>query len=68
MSDRFVVKPKQTDKKGDRYVVTTIRIEKDLLEAFGDLAAKSDRSRNDLICTALQCALDHLEFVPAEES
>ncbi len=65
MSDRFVVKPKRTDKKGDRYVVTTIRIEKDLLEAFGDLAAKSDRSRNDLIFTAINFAIYHFYFVPA---
>ncbi|MEH2928864.1 CopG family transcriptional regulator [Candidatus Ventrimonas sp. KK005] len=27
-------------------------------------AAKSDRSRNELMCMALRYALDHLEFIP----
>lgn len=69
MEDRFVVRPKKTDKKEDKSVVMTLRMDKELQEEFDILSAKSDRSRNELMCRALRYALEHLEFIPesAEE-
>lgn len=42
----------------------TLRLDRDLQEKFDNLSAKSDRSRNELMCMALQFALEHLEFIP----
>lgn len=64
MADKFIVKQKSADRKEDKSVVMTIRIDRELQEAFDSLAVKSDRSRNELIGMALRYALDHLEFVP----
>ena len=33
-------------------------------EQFDKLSAKSERSRNELMCMALRFALEHLEFIP----
>ena len=41
-----------------------LRIDRELQEEFDALAAKSDRSRNELMCMALRYALDHLVFIP----
>lgn len=60
---KFVVKSKDLDKKDDKYIVMSLRIERDLQEAYDDLAAKSGRSRNELMCMALQYALENLEFI-----
>lgn len=67
MADKFVVKQKKQDKKEDKTVVMTLRIEKELQEEFDRLAAKSDRSRNEVMCMALRYALEHLEFIPDDE-
>ena len=64
MSDKFVVRRKSTEKKEDKSVVMTLRLDRELQERFDKLAAQSDRSRNELICMALQYALEHLEFIP----
>ena len=64
MVDKFVVRPKKPDKKEDKSIVMTLRIDWELQEGFDALAAKSNRSRNELICMALRYALDHLEFIP----
>ncbi|MDY4255871.1 MAG: ribbon-helix-helix protein, CopG family [Oscillospiraceae bacterium] len=40
----------------------TIRIDRDLQEKYNSLAAKTNRSRNELISMALQYALDHMEI------
>lgn len=60
---KFVVKSKNLDKKDDKYIVMSLRIERDLQEAYDDLAAKSGRSRNELMCMALRYALENLEFI-----
>lgn len=65
-SDKFVVRPKSMDKREDKHVIMTLRIERELQEEFDKLAAKSDRSRNELMCMALRYALDNLEFLPEE--
>lgn len=64
MADNFVVRPKKSDKKDDKYIVTTLRMEKELQIEFDKLSEKSDRSRNELMCMALRYALEHLEFIP----
>ncbi len=58
MDKKFIVRPKSEDDK----VIMTIRIEKELQEKYDDLAGKSNRSRNELICMALRYALENLEF------
>lgn len=64
MDNKFVVRPKKFDKKEDKSVIMTIRIDRELQEEFDKLAGKSDRSRNELIGMALRYALDNLEFIP----
>lgn len=63
MSNDFIVRPKCTDKKEDRSITMTIRLERELQEQYDDLSAKSGRSRNELMCMALRYALDNLKFV-----
>ena len=60
MADKFVVRQKKPDRKEDKSVVMTLRIDRELQEEFD----KSDRSRNELMCMALRYALEHLEFIP----
>jgi len=40
----------------------TIRIDRELQEKYNKLAAKTNHSRNELICMALQYALDNMEI------
>ena len=54
---KFVVTPKE-----DKTVTMTIRIDAALQEAYNQLAAKTNRSRNELIGMALQYALDNMEL------
>ena len=62
MPPKFVVKPKSTDSKDDKYVVMSLRIERELQEQYDNLSGKSGRSRNELMCMALRYALDNLQF------
>ena len=48
--------------KEDKSVTMTIRIDRNLQEEYNKLAAKTNRSRNELISMALQYALDHMEL------
>ena len=66
MPDNFVVRHKKADKKEEKSVVMTIRLDRDLQEAFDELAAKSDRSRNEVMVMALRYALEHLQFIPED--
>lgn len=59
--EKFVVIPKE-----DKAVTMTIRIDKALQEAYNDLSAKTNRSRNELIGMALQYALDNMEIKDKE--
>ncbi len=67
MGDKFVVTPKRNDRKEDKSIVMTLRMDRELQERFDVLAAKSDRSRNELMCMALRYALEHLEFIPQDD-
>ena len=58
--EKFIVTPKE-----DKTVTMTIRIERALQEKYNELAAKTNRSRNELIGMALQFALDNMELKEA---
>ncbi len=55
---KFVITPKE-----DKTVTMTIRIDRALQEEYNLLAAKTNRSRNELISMALRYALDNMELV-----
>lgn len=55
--ERFVITPKE-----DKAVTMTIRIDRTIQEKYNELSAKTNRSRNELICMALQYALDNMEI------
>ena len=59
---KFIITPKE-----DRTVTMTIRIERSLQEEYNILAAKTNRSRNELIAMALRFALDNMELKDSEE-
>lgn len=48
--------------KKDKKVTMTIRLDLELQQQFDDLAAKTNRSRNELICMALSYAINHMEI------
>lgn len=54
---KFIITPKE-----DKTVTVTIRIDRELQEEYSDLAAKTNRSRNELISMALRYALDNMEL------
>ncbi|MCM1303763.1 MAG: CopG family transcriptional regulator [Lachnospiraceae bacterium] len=53
--EKFVITPKE-----DKGVTMTIRIDRTLQEQYSELASKTNHSRNELICMALQYALDNM--------
>ena len=55
--DKFIITPKEDDS-----ATMTIRISQTLQDKFNELAAKTNRSRNELINMALQFAIDHMEI------
>lgn len=54
---KFIITPKE-----DKTVTMTIRIDRELQEEYSILAAKTNRSRNELISMALRYALDNMEL------
>lgn len=67
MKEKFVVRPKKRVPKEDTSILMTLRMDRKLQQEYDALSAKSDRSRNELMCMALRYALDNLEFIPEEE-
>lgn len=67
MGNKFIVRPKDADKKEDKTVIMTLRMDRKIQEEFDELSAKSERSRNELMCMALRYALDNLEFISEDE-
>ena len=55
--EKFIIVPKE-----DSSVTMTIRIDRAIQEQYNELAVKTNRSRNELICMALQYALDNMEI------
>lgn len=67
MTEDFIIMPKSADKKEDKSITMTIRLDRELQEEYDELAAKSGRSRNELMCKSqLRYALDNLKFVDTE--
>lgn len=64
MSDKFIVRHKSAEEHKEKSVTMSLRLDRALQAAYDQLAQQSGRSRNELMCMALQYALDHLEFVP----
>ena len=62
MPNDFIVRPKCTDKKEDKSITMTIRLERELQEQYDDLSAKSGRSRNELMCMAANYAQTECQF------
>lgn len=60
--DKLFITPKE-----DTTVTMTIRIDKSLQEKYNELSNKTNRSRNELICLALQYALNHMEIKDKNE-
>ena len=59
MPEKFIVRPKNND-----LIVISLRISETMKQEFDTLAGKSDYSRNQIMCMALQYALDNLQFIP----
>lgn len=68
MEKEFIVRPKDNSKKTDKSVVMTIRMDRDLQEKYDKLSTQSGHSRNELMCMALQYALDNLKFISNAEN
>lgn len=51
----------------DTHVVTSIRIEEELINEYDKLAYLSGRSRNEVICLTLKYAKDNVKFVTGIE-
>ncbi len=65
-SNKFVVKHKDLEPKEEKTVTMTLRISKDLLWDYDELADKSGRSRNEVMNMALKYAIDHLKLLDKE--
>lgn len=53
-------KPEYREEKS---VNMTLRINKNLQKRYDEWAYKTNRSRNELMCMALEYALDNIEFI-----
>jgi len=62
-SDQFIVKHKKLETKKETTETITLRIDKDLLWDYDELAYKSDRSRNEVMNMALKYAIDRLTLI-----
>ena len=46
----------------DNYLTTTIRLDKNILDKYDDIAYKTNHSRNEIMVLALKFALDYMEI------
>ena len=66
MKDKLIITKKGV-KGEDGYKVFSIRIKDDLVEKLDRLAQQTNRSRNDLINTLLDFAVEHSEVEDTDE-
>lgn len=59
--DKIIVKPKRP-KGEDGYKTFSVRIKETTVQSLDDIAAKTGRSRNELIGTFLAFAIEHCEI------
>ncbi len=62
MENRFIITPKT-----ERSVTITVRIGSDINARLEEVAAKTGRSRNELINMALRFAVDNMELATEPE-
>ena len=55
---KLVIRPKRP-KGDDGYKIFSVRVREETIEAIDDIAAKTGRSRNELIGMFLKYAIDH---------
>lgn len=60
MADEVILKPKT--KKEDNMVTFSIRINKELVQKYDEMAGKANYSRNELISIALKHYMDVVKF------
>jgi len=60
-NDELVIKPKRA-KGEDGYKVFSVRIREELVEQIDSISAKTGRSRNELIGTFIEFALDRCKI------
>lgn len=63
MKEKLVLTKKTNLKGDDGYKTFSIRIRTSTAEELEKLATKTDRSRNDVICTLLDWALKNTEAI-----
>lgn len=63
MKEKLLLTKKTNLKGDDGYKTFSIRIRASTAEELEKLAAKTDRSRNDVICTLLDWALKNTEAI-----
>ena len=63
MNEKLIINKKNL-KGEDGYKVFSIRIKDETVDRLNELAAETNRSRNDLINILLDFAMDHCEVQP----
>ena len=66
MNDNFVIQAKEII-ADDKTVVMSIRMDRDLQTKYDELSSKTGRSRNELMCMALEYAISRVEIKPAKK-
>ena len=65
-NDKLIITPK-SESREEKTVTMTIRIDRELQDKFDVLAAKTNRTRNELINTALNFAVERIELAENNE-
>lgn len=68
MAKKFIVRHRDIMPKEDKSVTMSLRLDRSLQEEYDQLALKSGRSRNELMCRALRFAMDNLEFIDSPKA
>lgn len=66
MGKGFVIYAKRSGEKEGPYVVISLRVQQRIQWEYDKLSGKSGRSRNELMCRALEYALGELILEPPE--
>lgn len=64
-NNKLIIKPKPV-KGEDGYLTFSVRLREELVDRLDDISARSGHSRNQLIATFLEYALDNCEILDAE--
>ena len=63
MKEKLLLTRKNIGKRGDDgYKTFSVRMRSETVDELERLAARTDRSRNELICTLIEWALDNTEI------